>query len=557
MASQCDDPGVNPEYDHRLHCRKPVPGTQGVTASARMTTFGSISYTSLGAGLVVTTVLLMLLTVCGMSLAFHHEVKQEYLLTGLVASFVVCCFLVYAGAAIIREIDRGRWDLIASEERIREIAHFDPLTGLPNRILLKDRMTKALSDAARNHDPLAILFLDLDRFKSINDSMGHHVGDEVLRAVAARLAKSLRDVDTVARLGGDEFVILLPRTDAQGAAEVAEKIREAIGQPFLIEGQELTATPSIGISICPDDALEMDTLIKNADTAMYRAKSEGSNAVRFFSKETLDGTRHQIALEQGIHRAFVRHEFELFYQPQIDTMSGEIVAVAALLRWNHPQRGLLLPDKFMPLAEASGLVVPLGEWFLTEACHQNAQWHGSGMLRTSVVVNLSSQQFKQRDLIPEIRRLLHQTGLEPHHLEFELTESSITENGAFTLDRILRFREQGIQFSINEFGTSHCSLTYLKDLPVDKLKIEPSFVKDVHRNQYDSIIVRSIIDLAHSLDLKVVAEGVASPDQLMYLREKGCDVYQGPIYSAPLRAGEFIRMMENAKRRTGFQREVA
>lgn len=554
MSSQCDHLGEHPEFAQRLldrSCHEPQRGDAG---RERIAVFGTDSYVSLGTGIVVTTLVFNLATVCGMSLLFQHRVTCEYLLTGLAGSLVIACVILYVGAAILREVERGRWDLIASEERIRQIAHFDAVTGLPNRILLKDRMCKALSEAARNRTPLAVLFVDLDRFKSINDTLGHHAGDEVLRTVGDRLEQSLRDVDTVARLGGDEFVILLPRTDAKGASEVAEKVRSAVAQTLVIEGHHVSVTPSIGISVCPDDGMDMEALIRNADTAMYRAKGDGSNTLRFFRPETQDATRRQVMLERNIRGALRRNEFTLLYQPQIDTRSGAIVAVTALLRWNHPERGLLSPDAFLPLAESGGLLATLGEWYLTEACSQNAAWHASGVLSTAVVIHLSGQHFKHPALLGQLQRVLLHSGLKPEQLELELTESSITDSADSGLDRLHRFKQYGIQFAINEFGTSHCSLTYLKDLPVDKLKIEPSFIHGLPRNQYDAIIVRSMIDLAHSLRMKVVADGVDSPMQLEYLRAKGCDVYQGRLCGDPLPAAAFIRSLPQF---TGRHREFA
>lgn len=557
MSSQCEHLGRHGEFESRFLDRERFggepPENSGSTAA-----LGSMGYHSVGTGVVATNILLALATVCGMSLIVHHQVTYDYFLTGLAVSVIISSFTLYFGASIIREIERGRWDLIASEERIRQIAHFDAVTGLPNRILLKDRMTKALSEANRNRTPLAILFIDLDRFKSINDTMGHHVGDEVLKIIGERLDGALRDVDTVARLGGDEFVILLPRTDAKGASDVAEKIRDAVAQSCSIEGRDLSVTPSIGISMYPDDGVDVDTLIRNADTAMYRAKGAGANALRFFRPQTQDAARRRIALQRDIRRAFRQNEFTLRYQPQIDAQSGAIAAVAALLRWKHPERGLLAPDEFLPLVEASGLITPLSEWYLMEACREYAVWHSAGLLRSTVVIHLSGQHIRHHELMRQVLRILQRSGLKPCQLELEFAESSVTDNIAFSVDCLHEFKEHKIRIAINEFGTSHCSLTYLKGLPVDKLKIEPSFVQGLPRNHYDGIIARSMIDLAHSLQMKAVAEGVETPLQLKYLREKGCDIYQGSLFSEPLPAGAFMRsLQEDAAPNTPLQRSVA
>jgi diguanylate cyclase (GGDEF)-like protein len=488
--------------------------------------------------------LLALITVSGLGLLLYGEVTYTEVVSGLATAVVVSGFMIIQGRAVTEQIRLGRTDLIESEERIRQIAHFDALTGLPNRILFKDRVTKALAEAVRNRDEFAILFLDLDRFKAINDTLGHHVGDEVLRVVSDRLAKTLRDVDTVSRLGGDEFVVLLPHTGAEGAIEVAEKIRSALAEPFTVDGQSLSITPSIGISSYPDDGLDMDTLIRHADAAMYHAKRKGRNGIhRFCGPTTQEAERERVAGEREMRVALARREFVLFYQPRIDAASGDVVGVQTLVRWNHPVKGWLAPETFGPLAEATGLIVPLSDWVVSEACRQNLRWQTRGLLKAPIVVRLSAQQLKQEDSIVRFSDTLGRTGLHPGDLELEVSASAAAELGVVMLERLRRLRELGIKVSICDFGAGAFRLSQLRTLPVDSIKIGRSFVRNLPGNQFDAIIVRSIIDLAHSAALRAVAEGVGNREQLEYLRDSGCDAFQGDIYGEPRAAGAFAETL--------------
>lgn len=486
--------------------------------------------------------LLALITVSGLGFLLYGEVAYDQVVSGLATAVVVSGFVIALVLAVMEQIRLGRIDLIESEERIRQIAHFDALTGLPNRILFKDRVTKALAEAVRNRDEFAILFLDLDRFKAINDSLGHHVGDEVLRVVSDRLAKALREVDTVSRLGGDEFVVLLPHTGAEGAIEVAEKIRSALAEPFTVDGRSLSVTPSIGISSYPDDGLDMDTLIRHADAAMYHAKRKGRNGIhRFCGPTTKEAERERVADEREMRAALARREFVLFYQPRIDAVSGDVVGVQTLVRWNHPVKGWVLPETFGPLAEATGLIVPLTDWVVSEACRQNLHWRTRGLLKAPIVVRLSAQQLKQEDSIVRVGDTLRRTGLHPGDLEFEVSASEAAEPGVLMLDRLRRLRELGIQVSIRDFGAGGFRLSQLRTLPVDSITIARSFVRNLPGNQFDAIIIRSIIDLAHSAALRAVA--VDNPEQLEYLKSSGCDAFQGKVYGEPRAAGAFAETL--------------
>lgn len=432
----------------------------------------------------------------------------------------------------------------AATERIRQLAWYDALTGLPNRALLQDRLAQAMACAARNREQLAILFIDLDQFKTINDSLGHSVGDRLLQQVAARLTDCARASDTVSRLGGDEFVIVMPRIRAPAdAAFLAEKVLAAIVRPYDVDGRELHVTASIGIAIYPDDGADGETLIKNADAAMYLAKESGRNNYQYFTEALNASAVSRMSLENALRGALERHEFVLHYQPQVDLSSGALVGVEALIRWQHPEWGLVPPDRFIPVAEDCGLIVPIGVWVLQEACRQNKAWQAAGLPLITMAVNVSAVQFHQGDLAEIVGDILAECGLDAGCLEIELTESALMKGVHSAAEALQQFKNMGVRLAIDDFGTGHSSLGYLRRFPIDKLKIDRSFVSDVTTDPDDAAIVSAIIAMGHRLRLKVVAEGVETPEQLAFLRQEGCDEAQGYHYSKPLPADDVERLM--------------
>lgn len=431
-----------------------------------------------------------------------------------------------------------------AEERLIEMAHFDQLTGLPNRTLFQDRLRQALPQASRTGKLVALLFLDLDRFKLVNDSLGHTVGDLLLKEAAGRLTHCVRKSDTVARLGGDEFTVLLTNiTSVHDAAKVAQKILDDFSRPFGLQGPELFVTPSIGITLYPFDGDDIDLLLKNADTAMYRAKQMGRNNYQFYSAEMNTATIAQLTLESSLRYALKREEFLIHYQPQVDLKTGQITSVEALLRWQHPSLGLIRPQEFIPIAEETGLIVPIGEWVLRTACAQAAAWQRANLPPIHMVVNLSIRQFKQPQLIETIERILRDTGFGPQYLGLELTESMLMENEERTVSVLTQLNKLGVQISIDDFGTGYSSLRYLKCFPIHILKIDQSFVREIETSATDAAIVISIIMLARNLGLKVVAEGVEKAAQLEFLRTNGCDGMQGYYFSPPLPAEALERKL--------------
>lgn len=429
----------------------------------------------------------------------------------------------------------------ASYERIQHLAHFDALTNLPNRALLNDHIDLAIAAAKRTDTQLAIAFLDLDRFKIVNDSLGHHAGDLLLKIVSERLKNCIREVDTVARLGGDEFVILLSSiSEPNDAARVAQKVIDAIAIPFMLGEDEANIGTSIGIVIYPDNGLDRLTLVKNADAAMYHAKESGRNNFQFFSSTMNDKAFERLALENDLRRAIKREEFFLLYQPQIDILTGEIVGTEALIRWQHPERGLVPPNNFILLAEKCGLIVPIGEWVLKTACAQNLAWQKEGLPPLLTAVNISAPQFKQKNFKESVMQILNDTGLAPHLLELEITESAFMENAESMLESLHSLKEIGLRLSIDDFGTGYSSLSYLKHFPIDKLKIDRSFVMDITDDSRNNAIIETIIQLGHNLKLKVIAEGVETAEQLATLDKLGCDEIQGYYFSRPLSPQDFV-----------------
>jgi diguanylate cyclase (GGDEF)-like protein/PAS domain S-box-containing protein len=420
------------------------------------------------------------------------------------------------------------------EERIRQLADFDPLTALPNRRLLQDRVNTALSHAQRQNEPLALMFLDLDRFKNVNDSLGHQMGDALLIEVARRLTGVLRDQDTVCRLGGDEFVMLCPATDATGAAHLAEKLLLAIAQRHLILGQEIAITSSIGIAMYPADGDSFEVLSMRADTAMYRAKQSGRNAFCFFTFEMQQLSARTLQLENGLRRALELNQLYLVYQPQIDIQTRAVVGVEALVRWNHPTLGTVSPTEFIPVAEDSGLILSIGEWVLRTATRQLQTWQSAGLPLQQVAVNLSAVQFKNTKLPHVVTQILEECGLPARCLELELTEGVAMNDAQGAIEIMHNLGQRGVRMSIDDFGTGYSSLSYLKRFHVYKLKIDQSFVRDITDDPEDRGIVVAIIQLAKSLGFLTIAEGVETEGQLAFLREHGCDEVQGYFYSRPL-----------------------
>ena len=424
-----------------------------------------------------------------------------------------------------------------AEEHLVYLANYDALTGLPNRTLFRDRLIHAVAQAHRNNRLVALLFLDLDRFKMINDSLGHHAGDALLQAVAHRLQSNAREEDTVARLGGDEFTIILEGIrDSDDATTVARKILDVMGQPFYLDRQEVFVTTSIGITIYPLDAMDIDDLLKYADTAMYGAKEQGPNNYKFYTADMNAKAIEYLVMENSMRHALERNEFELHYQPQVDLHSRDITGVEALLRWNHPELGFLYPSHFMALAEETGLIISIGEWVLRAACAQGVEWRVLGLPPMRIAVNLSARQFRQNNLVNVVSSAIQESGFNAQFLELEITESFLLDNVDAAIATLQNLHNLGVQLSIDDFGTGYSSLSYLKKFPLNSLKIDQSFVKDLSTDPDDSAIAEAIVALAQSLRLRVMAEGVETKEQWYFLRTRGCDQAQGFLISEPLPA---------------------
>jgi diguanylate cyclase (GGDEF)-like protein/PAS domain S-box-containing protein len=446
--------------------------------------------------------------------------------------------------AVARDITERTY----AEEQIKHLAYHDALTGLPNRLLFKDRLGVALTLAQRETRKLAVIFLDLDRFKIINDSLGHNAGDYLLQNVASRIQHCVRESDTVARLGGDEFILLLPMlSQAEGAARIAQKILETIKQPFIIDNRELYVTTSVGISIYPDDGMDSDTLIKNADTAMYQAKELGRNNYQLFNAAINTKALERLALENGVRKALTNDELVLFYQPIYDVASRRIHGIEALIRWNHPDLGIIAPAHFIPLAEATGLMVPIGNWVLRTACKQVKEWQRAGYGDLSVAVNLSVSQIQRGDLARTVREILDETGLDPRFLELEITESSAMLNPETSVKILDALKKIGVRISLDDFGIGQQSLSYLKRFPIDSIKIDQSFIHDITTDSDTAAIVTAIIAMGHKLRLQIVAEGVELDDQRSFLTEQHCDRMQGFLFNAPLPAADLERLLEEQR----------
>jgi diguanylate cyclase (GGDEF)-like protein len=435
--------------------------------------------------------------------------------------------------ACLLEDEREAAELAAGE--IEHLAYHDALTGLPNRPLFMDRLIVSLAQANRANHKLAVFFLDLDRFKDINDSLGHSVGDALLKAVAERIRRCIREGDTVARFGGDEFTLLIPKIDQiEDAAKIAQKIIETLKIPFSVYDRELFVTTSIGVSIFPGDGLDPETLVRNADTAMYRAKEQGRDNYQLYAPAMNARAAERLALENRLRKALSQNELVLHFQPLVSAHTNNVIGLEALIRWNHPEQGLLSPFHFISVAEVSGLIVPIGEWVLRSACAQIRVWQKKFDRNLIVAVNLSARQFQQPDLVEQIREAIQETGVEPGCLELEITESNAMQNAENTIYTLRELKALGVRIAMDDFGTGYSSLNYLKRFPIDTLKLDQTFVREVANDASDAAIVSSVISMAHNLNLKVVAEGVERQEQLDFLTRQNCDVVQGYYFSKPL-----------------------
>jgi len=434
-----------------------------------------------------------------------------------------------------------------AEERIQRQAHYDSLTGIPNRLLFIDRLNQSLTMVSRSQKMVGVLLLDLDRFKQVNDTMGHTVGDVLLQKVAQRLESAIREGDTVARLGGDEFGIILVDLDhVEDVIKIAQKILDIFLAPIRLEGHELYITTSIGITICPSDGKDSEALLRNADTAMYRAKEQGKNLYQFFLPEMNLKVAERLSLETAMRQMLHENQPLLYYQPLIELKSGRIVGMEALARWKHPEWGLVSPSRFIPLAEETGLIIPIGERVLRMACAQIKCWHDTGFTNLHGAVNISARQFQRSDLLQTVTNALSESGLTPSFLDIELTES-ILQSTESTMSTIRKLRTRGVEVSIDDFGTGYASLIYLKRFSVNTLKIDRSFIQDIATDSDDRVIVKTIIALAHNLKIKVIAEGVETNEQLDFLRANECDEIQGYLFSPPLPVEEATQFLSEWK----------
>ncbi|MGD0420769.1 MAG: EAL domain-containing protein [Xanthobacteraceae bacterium] len=467
---------------------------------------------------------------------------QDYLIKGQIETRGLQRALRYA-------IERKTMEsaALAMARQIAHSAEHDFLTGLPNRMLLNDRVGQAVALAARHMKKVAVLFLDLDGFKHINDSLGHQIGDKLLQSIAKRLVSCIRGSDSVSRQGGDEFVVLLLELEqAEDAAVTGRRLLEAVARPHSIDQHDLYVTASIGVSVYPDDGLDADTLIKNADTAMYQAKENGRRSFQFFKPAMNVRAVERQSIEESLRRALERQELALHYQPQVNLMTGAITGIEALIRWTHPTRGPVPPTQFIPVAEDCGLILPIGAWVLREACTQARDWMDAGLPVTSMAVNVSAMEFRDKNFLENLFAILGETGLDPRSLELELTESVLMKHAEFTASILQILRKRGVQVAVDDFGTGYSSLSYLQKFPVDALKIDQSFVRQISTAGDDTTIVKAVIGMARSLKLRVIAEGVETVEEVAFLRAYRCEEAQGYFFSPPVPAPQFAILLRDS-----------
>jgi diguanylate cyclase (GGDEF)-like protein/PAS domain S-box-containing protein len=472
---------------------------------------------------------------------------------------VLGTFAMYSSS--VREPTAAEMDLVAlsarlagiaierrrAEDRIRHMAHHDALTGLPNRTLLDDRLKQAVSSAERHDTWIAVAFLDVDNFKTVNDSLGHNAGDDLLKSVAHRMLACVRSTDTVVRIAGDEFVIVLRDVPKDFAfiSQRLQKIRAAISEPIELAGHDIKATSSMGVAIYPNDGADPDTLLANADAAMYRVKEQGRDNMQFFTPDMSVKVQDKLRLQNELRNALANCEFTLLYQPQADLQSGNIFAVEALIRWNHPTQGMIPPDRFIPIAEEIGLIVPMGDWVLHEACRQAKSWQDQGLPPMSVCVNVSPRQFREKNLVGRVINALQESGLDPKYLDLEITEGLIMQDIEQAVQTMRELSGLGVQISIDDFGTGYSSLSALKTFPVARLKIDKSFIDNLSSSESDKAVTSAVISLGQKLNLKVIAEGVETSDQVDFLRENKCDEIQGYYLSRPITASAIEKLLRS------------
>jgi diguanylate cyclase (GGDEF)-like protein len=472
--------------------------------------------------------------------ALQHG-AQDYLIKGQIETRALLRALRYA-------IERKAMEsaALAMARQMAHAAEHDALTGLPNRMLLNDRVSQAIIAAPHHMKKVAVLFLDLDGFKHINDSLGHPIGDKLLQSIANRLVECARDSDTVSRQGGDEFVVLLSEVEqAEDAAIAARRMLQTVAECYSIDRHDLHVTASVGVSVYPDDGLDAETLIKNADTAMYQAKESGRQSYKFFKPAMNVRAVERQSLEEGLQRALERRELTLYYQPQVNLTTGAITGAEALIRWMHPTRGLVSPADFIPVAEDCGLILSIGAWVLREACGQARAWMDAGLRATNMAVNVSAMEFRDQNFLENLFAILAETGLDPKSLELELTESVLMKHAASTAKILQALRESGMRVAVDDFGTGYSSLSYLRKFPVDTLKIDQSFIRQISTDGDDTTIVKAVIGMARDLKLRVIAEGVETPEQAVFLRACRCQEAQGYYFGRPVPPQQFAMLLRN------------
>ncbi|MDD5329959.1 MAG: EAL domain-containing protein [Sulfuricella sp.] len=512
---------------------------------------------------IAASVMLAEAIVAAMSWLLHGRIAGDFMLTGTVAAVFVSGTVGLFLYHLIDQLRQAENLLMektlhlnqmlfthqVAEKSLAQLAHYDALTTLPNRSLFTDRLDHALIRSARSSEMVAVMLLDIDNFKTVNDILGHQLGDVLLQEIAQRLRHCVLEDDTLARLGGDEFAVILEGiSEIEEAADIAQKVVDAFAQPFVPDGREIFVTTSLGVSVYPLDGQDGVDLLKNADTAMYRAKESGRNHFRFYTADMNTLAVERFAMEGGLRRALERGEFLLHYQPQVEIRSGQMVGVEALLRWNHPERGLVPPNQFIPLLEENNLIVPVGEWVLRTACAQGRAWQEAGLPALRIGVNLSARQFSHGDLVETIGGVLRDTGLSPRLLELELTEGMLMENTKATSAILEQLKRKGVFIAIDDFGTGYSSLGYLKRFPIDRLKIDRSFVRDIITDPNDAAIAVAIISLGRSLGMNVIAEGVETQEQLEFLGVQKCDEYQGYYFSRAVPAEEIAYLLKSPSR---------